>query len=697
MWLGIAGQSFKQLLQGLPRLRRPDHCFLPLIFGLLFSFFISAEPDCSKIHAHCKNICDDVPEPCKQICEQIHSIEVPGEQYNYEQQLQECETNAQVARTTEQANAKKEACKSVCGAYLKQTQRGCPDSTSHNDCESLCENQGLDDSNNFYNQNFLQQIESQKGNSCVTEIKNKFVDDFQRKCDSKINDIKDDATLICHPDGRKEDTGCEEWCNDKANEYWTDKVSNDIQNIPKHYFNENGTESVAYALATQNNIDQVTGPAVEEEVKIVDDKDNLLPARKDEGFRWWVECQKGAGMECEARVQSAVEEAIETCGESRHEAMECCHEPQSCVGGGLATALDSLGKMNMAIASLQGQKKVCEATKQTFGLYSGMTGTMAAQCIRKANACQSTCSEQVSQAAKVFKYACGVDPRKTKRHDDSVSCTRTFFNHYREQITTSNHDNADYDDINISKAAKACKQTGKESNRRIQDMTNNMGAALMASVKECEQEFPEQEWKPPPVPEWKPPDPNPTTPPSGLPTPSRTGGGGDTKKNRSLPGGDPMSTAADPFAMDPTVEEAGPEIDKGGPSGFGGLVGGGSGSGGAPGLGGSGGGGDDGGGPGRGGAGDPKKRKILLGHKGGKFTGYSGGGGNSRDSKRRGRFRKNNKKKTRGTASLDLKKLFPKKQLNNKIGKFGSPHDDIFKRIGDRMKYMCKTNRIDCK
>ena len=502
------------------------------------------------------------------------------------------------------------------------------------------------------------------------EDKAKFNKSFAGECKDILNNIEseDGHTLIFGENSTPDQPGFEVWCNEKK------------------------------ALAREDQSLDIKALFKQDSFKILEDGD-LSEDRKKEGFRWWVACSDGSYMQCENALKSAIVEAIETCGDSRKEAVECCHEPQSCVGGGLAQALDSLGKMNLAIASIQGQKKQCQATKQTFGLYSGMTGTMAAQCIRKAKACQNTCSDQMSQVVKAFKYACGVDPRKTREHDpDSVSCSQSFFNHYKEMITTDDHGLTDYAEINLSQASKACKQTGKESNRRIQDMTNNMGAALMASVRECEQKFPEHEWpKLPELPHWQPPPFGQPPTFSQLPKPPpRTGGGGDSKKTGSIPHESPLGPATNPFDIEPPTEEGGPDMGKGGPSGFGGLVGGG-GSGGAPGLGGGGGGGGDGGGSGQGGAGDPKKRKILLGHKGGKFTGYSGGGGNnSRDSKELRRRAFSKKQTKRGISSLDLKKLFPKRQLNNKIGKFGSPHDDIFKRIRDRMQYMCKTNRLDC-
>ena len=129
----------------------------------------------------------------------------------------------------------------------------------------------------------------------------------------------------------------------------------------------------------------------------------------------------------------------------------------------------------------------------------------------------------------------------------------------------------------------------------------------------------------------------------------------------------------------------------------GGLIGGtGGGSSGGGGLGGTGGGGSGGGGR-HGAYGARKPAQVALGLKsGGKFKGYGGGGNKSNPSKR-SRTRKKSKKDPKNFASLDLKKLLPKgKQINHKTGKYGSPHDNIFKRMSDRIQWMCRKERIDC-
>ncbi|MDE0518217.1 MAG: hypothetical protein OXH36_01480, partial [Bdellovibrionales bacterium] len=242
------------------------------------------------------------------------------------------------------------------------------------------------------------------------------------------------------------------------------------------------------------------------------------------------------------------------------------------------------------------------------------------------------------------------------------------------------------------------------SNRRIQDMNTHLGSSLLAGMKECGQK--PKEWKPTPPPEGCPPNcppPVPTCPPN-CPGPPPTpppveppgGGGGGGPSEVADPFADaPLPQAANPFGEDPDLGEGAPDMGKGVKKGMSGLIGGGGGTGGG-GLGGLGSGGPSGGRD-RGGKAPARKKKVLLGFKGGKFTGYGGGASNSGEERSRRRASRSGKKR-RGVAALDLKKLLPKgKQLNNKVGKFGSPHDNIFQRMSDRIQWMCRTEQISCK
>lgn len=473
---------------------------------------------------------------------------------------------------------------------------------------------------------------------------------------------------------------------------------------------------------------------------------------KNERSLHWSECRKNDNMACEAKLKQALVEAIRTCATLQTEALDCCHAPEECVGGSLAHALDSLGKMNVAIGTMKGGKAHCDAIQQTHGMYGGMQGVMTSQCQTKAGACTRDCSQKMAPVNQAFEEACGVSINSGTSHKDSYSCDEEFFNHYIGMYKGKNEK-----EINIAQVPEECKRTGREANRRIQDMGTNLGASLLASAQECEVMAQENGWgtwsgttggdyQPGPTVHTTtasttgasesvggstgsntggyattdgstmgvsstdgggadPTNPlvNPDTPGDVAQIPGlNLGGGGDKKKNTGMPLGDMnIQHAANPFDTEPAMEEAGSVLggDVNAQDLTGGLIGGtGGGSSGGGGLGGTGGGGSGGGGR-YGAYGSRKPAQVALGLKsGGKFKGYGGGGGNKGGSSKGSRARKKGKKNPKNFASLDLKKLLPKgKQINHKTGKYGSPHDNIFKRMSDRIQWMCRKERIDCR
>ena len=213
-------------------------------------------------------------------------------------------------------------------------------------------------------------------------------------------------------------------------------------------------------------------------------------ARNDEDLPLhWAMCRMKANMACEAKLEHALVEAIRTCATLQTEALDCCHEPEECVGGSLAHALDSLGKMNTAIGAMKGGQAHCDAIQQTHGMYGGMQGVMASQCRTRAGACTRDCNQKLAPVTQAFEEACGVGINSGTSHKDSYTCDQTFFDHYIKMYKGKNEK-----EINIAQVPEECKRTGKEANRRIQDMGTNLGASLMASAQECEAMAQENGW-----------------------------------------------------------------------------------------------------------------------------------------------------------------------------------------------------------
>ena len=604
-----------------------------------------------------------------------------------------------------------EVCGSICKAYAEDTSHGCPAQVGNfaSSCDNMCSDKdtaaymsgnNMSDSM-LANVNVLRFSEIEKKwtdvrSQCIGEAKTTFVNNYAEQCGKKIKKIAESQgkTILCDEEATKENPQCQEYCQTEANTvYSMDDLSSHQFIVNMHErlsVNDENKKRIYYSLVAKD-----MGHFVQNEVEkleIIDSDKQLVSP-----LSWWM-CEKGKGQACESNLYRALEQAEKVCSDVQKEARECCYQPEKCVGGGLAATLDSLGKLHVAVAGTKGQKRTCEAVQQASGLYASMQGAMAAQCINKSNACSKDCNGEVEKVVDVFKESCNHDPRSKRGYNESEhSCDKPLFDHYMKMY----RGHMSVEQIRIGEVSKECETIGRESNRRIQDMSTHLGSSLLAGMKECGQK--PKEFKPTPNPPGYTPPPvatcppncpaSPPAPPSVKP-PGGGGGGGPSKVVADPFADDPLPQAANPFGEDPDLGESGPDMGKGPSKGMGGLLGGGGGTGGG-GLGGLGGGGSPGG-PARGGKDPAKKNKVLLGFKGGKFTGY-GGGSSSGEERSRRRASRSGKKK-RGMASLDLKKLLPKgKQLNNKVGKFGSPHDNIFQRMSDRIQWMCRTEQISCK
>ena len=620
------------------------------------------------------------------------------------------------ARRQAAVAAEKARCISECKGYAAATSQGCPShsGTLINKCEEICDDPNIlsmynvddFDGASVSTDAFLYKYREfeKKWNDirakCIAEAKETFVDAYAEKCEEKIKKIADEheKTILCAEEATKQNPQCKEYCKSKADELYEEADISGEFIVNVHMGLPPDANDEDKRRVYQSLIEADMGRVVQREIaqlEIVDNENKLVDPLH------WLPCKKGKGQACESNLYRALEEAQDICSDLQNEARECCHEPEQCVGGGLVHALDNLGKLHVTIAGMKGQKKQCEAVQQTFGMYGGTQGAMAAQCMNKASACSQGCNAEVEKVAEAFGKACNHDPRtKANWEEDVHSCDRKLFDHYMKNYKGLTNTER----ISIGEVSDECKTTGKEANRRIQDMSTHLGTSLVAGMKECGME--PEEWKPPPPPEGCPPNcppPPPTCPPV-CPTPppppppieTTGGGGGGGPSNVADPfADDPLPQAANPFDEDPDLGDGGPDVGKGVQKGMSGLLGGGGGTGGG-GLGGLGGGGSSGGGRNRGGGAPAKKTKVLLGFKGGKFTGY-GGGSSSGEEKSRGKASRRSKRK-RGMASLDMKNLLPKgKQLNHKVGKFGSPHDDIFQRLSDRIQWMCRTDQISCR
>ena len=149
-------------------------------------------------------------------------------------------------RTAEQ-NATKE-CIGRCEHYVNSSTIGCPNSNKP-DCSRICV---LDDEGIL--ENFLElsgkdleiykAIESNitdQRQDCVSESKKKFISAYKKRCMGIINKLQEEKkqTLLCGPNATKENTRCEEYCRDKAeNKYGEEPRGDQIATEIYHTDNE---------------------------------------------------------------------------------------------------------------------------------------------------------------------------------------------------------------------------------------------------------------------------------------------------------------------------------------------------------------------------------------------------------------------------------------------------------------------------
>ena len=608
------------------------------------------------------------------------------------------------------AYASDDECSKNCIEYFQATANQCNVDIN---CNDMCGAE-IDSSDKSALYRHFENQWSEERSTCATEKKESFMQEFIAECESHFTNINNgvpvESQIVCEG-GSKGKPNCGKYCASQAETAYGTSI--DGETIADGYVSmakedRRGGSSLRadFVIGGESRVSYFT--MIEEVDTVVDSainkwkndtfENNEYPTpgsgTTTEGLATIEICKLGM-IRCEAELKNALEEAQETCAELQTSAQECCHEPEECVGGGLAHALDGLGKLNVALSQFKSRKRQCDAVQQTFGAYGAMQGAMAAQCTNTADECVQGCNSALDKVVSAFEKACNYNPRTGGEHDPHEhTCDDRFLYDYVREYKSDNNDQQ----ISIAGVPEACKRTGREANRRIHDMSTNLGASLMASVKECDESGPIVPIQPPapltPLPPLPPPN------PAGVPDPKPYDGGGGTKKlnveRNQLPSDTPLQQAANPFDQEPDIPPLEPK-PKGVAGKMGGLIAsGGGGGGGGGGL--SGGGGGGGGGPGRGPAGGGgKKKKVLLGFKGGKFAGYGSGGGfdgEKEDKKRAAAKRGKNKK---GVAKLNLKKLLPKgKQLNHAVSKFGSPHDNIFQRLSNRYQWMCKTKRIDC-
>lgn len=498
--------------------------------------------------------------------------------------------------------------------------------------------------------------------ACTRENKKTLADQLTNYCNTTkvqaVSNLKPGA-LIC-PGGDASNPKCEEFCTRQVQNYLKQGCNSDITT-------KTGFEGCWKALR-----DQINNQSLPED-----------PAQLvKRGFSW----QKCAfGMPCAQRIESVFNTALQQCNNLKAQATLCCDDPVKCVDAGKANkALFS----DLSSAST-GMAEKCRLIKETYGEVGNVGQKMAAQCRGKASACVQSCGEQISNNFRnIFHQECTFDILKEETYDPakhtcSPDLVKTYIKKYKEELVT---------------LLAQCEVEGKKSDNLAQSADSVLKSALSAA--QCEEQ---------------------ARGGVNIPSPSPAGGAGQAGTFSSNTEGTPIGGINEPTL---TWKDPGKK-DK-------------------PLMGGAGGGASSsrslsaGGGPsegisegiegaakqrpglatsnkkgtfkkgeqvmGGGGAGSAASSTVagagsLKGKEAGKKPGGKDGKAGEGTKEEIDKLSQRQFAKTAGNnqkGKPHWTRIKPRQNLNTRVSSFGSPHDDIFKRISNRITVLCRQEKLYC-
>ena len=519
--------------------------------------------------------------------------------------------------------------------------------------------------------------------ACTDENKTILKNQLEKECIDKTRQISNlrPGTLIC-PEGDASNPKCEEFCTRQVQNYLKQGCNSDITT-------KTGFEGCWKALRDQINTQSLP-----------QDPSQLVGL----GFSW----QKCAfGMPCAQRIANMFNIALQGCNTLKAQATLCCDDPVKCV---------DTSKANKALFSdlsaSTGMAEKCRLIKETYGEVGNVGQKMANQCRGKASACVQGCGEQISNNFRnIFHQECTFDILKEEtydraKHTCSPDLVKTYIKKYKEELVT---------------LLAQCEVEGKKSDNLAQSADSVLKSALSAA--QCEEQARGGVDIPSPTPSGG------TgqvgalssntagTPIGGINGPTLTwrdsekkdkplmgGAGGGAFSSRSLSAGGGSSEGI--FKGSSGGNSGG--ISKGSSEGiFKGSSGGIEGAKQKPGLATSnkegtlkkgeqvmgGGGADSAASSTVAGAGS------LKGKEAGKKPGGKDGKADEGTKEEMDKLSQRQFAKTAGNnqkGKSHWSRIKPRQNLNTRVSSFGSPHDDIFRRISNRIIVLCRREKLYC-
>lgn len=194
------------------------------------------------------------------------------------------------------------------------------------------------------------------------------------------------------------------------------------------------------------------------------------PDQLPQGFSW----QKCAlNMRCAQEIEYAFNNALESCNNVKAQAALCCNDPVKCVEAGNA----SKALFMNSEADWGGMADKCRQIKETFSDVGSLGQKMASQCRDSASACVETCSEKIDSGFRqLFYQTCTFDILKETAYNPAQhTCSRGLIGKYAQKTK----------DELVSLIAQ-CESDGQKSNNLAQSAKSVLKSALSAA--QCEEQ-----------------------------------------------------------------------------------------------------------------------------------------------------------------------------------------------------------------
>ena len=557
----------------------------------------------------------------------------------------ECQCNQQRGETNRVEQCfNRRICKKECEKKAQEYSYTCNEVSRelNNACESQCES------------NPTIPVPKEMKGSCIAESTQTIKSRLEYSCKEAVGHIKGPGILIC-PYGDINNP-CGDFCNRQ--------IPQDLSEICEDTTTRDGFKACWEGLQTQVNSALPQNP-------------NKLP----DGFSWQ---QCALNMPCAQKIEVAFNSVFRECESLKNKAKVCCDDPVKCPDQGSA-AFNNQGLFRDVGSVASGMAEKCRQIKEKFSSVGNVAQKMADQCRSSASNCVQSCDKEVADNLQyMFRQTCAFDLVEESvydrnHHTCSAELIRKYVYRYKKEITP---------------LFSECEGAGRKADQLAQSAESILKSALSAA--RCEEEAsggigtadPSQQVQAGrliggaggPSNQLKIEDPALKWSAKEKDKPLKMGNEGGGASSRSLSAADDLESSSAPSAGGKS-QAAGQSGKTGaaGKKGAGKTI--------------TGGGGSTTTAAHSAGTLDQKNQLGKKAQAADKTKGKAAGKEQT-DKLALRQFAGKGSKNQKGQLSWD--QIKPRQNLNTRISAFGSPHDNIFQRISNRIIVLCRQEKLHC-